>query len=412
VGTTEDVQNEESGRLTAGVIGLGMIGGGVAENLARAGFTPSVFDVRPDAVDRLTGVDKQETEPAAVALASDVVMLAVVNAQQAHDALVGPGGLLTAGKSGLTIVLLSTLSISAVHELAAVCQEHDATLLDAGVTQAGGGLLVTMIGGPDEVVDRVQPVLDAFSKAVVHCGPLGTGMVTKLARNLVTYSGWAIVHEALTLATAGGVEPSTLLAVFRAANDPRTGPLAMLEAQLSDSPLPDSVVSSTNVLAQKDLAAAQELAGEIGVETPIVDVVRPEMPSTLAGEHPKALPEDAWERGIEVATRVYGPDLQSQLVGAERTPAMVDTVEHLFGDIWSRTQLTLRDRRLLAIGATTVLGKQDLLEVQLKGATQNQEFTAAQLREIQLFMTYYAGVENGTSFLYASEPFARELEGH
>ena len=69
---------------------------------------------------------------------------------------------------------------------------------------------------PALATHSLLPVLEAFSKAVVHCGPLGAGMTTKLARNAITYSMWAAVREATALADAGGVAPSTLLRVIEA----------------------------------------------------------------------------------------------------------------------------------------------------------------------------------------------------
>jgi 3-hydroxyisobutyrate dehydrogenase len=77
--------------LRAGVIGLGMIGGGVALSLARSGRpVAAVHDVRPDAADDLDGVPDQVESPAAVAKECDVVLLAVVSAEQARDVLAGP----------------------------------------------------------------------------------------------------------------------------------------------------------------------------------------------------------------------------------------------------------------------------------------------------------------------------------
>ncbi len=181
--------------LRPGVVGLGMIGGGVAVSLANSGRPASaVYDVRPDAADGLEGVPAPVGSPAAVAEASDVVLVAVNTAEQADEVLAGERGLLSAAKAGMIVVLLSTVTLEAVRTLSALCAEHDVILLDAGVT--GGTVaakngLVTMVGGPDEAVQRALPTLQAFSKHVVHCGALGAGMATKLARNAVTYAMWA-----------------------------------------------------------------------------------------------------------------------------------------------------------------------------------------------------------------------------
>jgi 3-hydroxyisobutyrate dehydrogenase-like beta-hydroxyacid dehydrogenase len=272
--------------LRPGVIGLGMIGGGVAVSLARSGVPPAaVHDVRPDAADGLEGVPPCVASPGEVAAAADVVLLAVVDADQARAVLTADDGVLASARPGTTVVLLSTVSLSAVRELAALCAEREVTLLDAGVTNGPGAAtngLVTMVGGPDDAVTAVMPVLEAFSKAVVHCGPLGAGMTTKLARNAITYAMWAAVREATSLAAAGGVTPATLLHVLEKADD-TVSPLLHLQLKAVDYTIAEEQQAWAAGLADKDLAAAQELAGELGLELPIVEQVRPRMTDVYAG---------------------------------------------------------------------------------------------------------------------------------
>src|SRR5690606_34573049 len=67
-------------------------------------------------------------------------------------------------------------------------------------------------------------------------------------------------------------------------------------------------------------------------------------------------------RGLDVATQVYGdPALTKQMASFADQPFSSETMRHLFADIWSRPGLSIRDRRLLVIGATTMLGRADLL---------------------------------------------------
>jgi 3-hydroxyisobutyrate dehydrogenase len=139
-----------------------------------------------------------------------------------------------------------------------------------------------MVGGPDDTVRTVTPVLEAFSKAVLHCGPLGAGMTTKLARNAITYATWAAVREATSLAAAGGVSPSTLLHVLESADD-AVSPLLHLQLKAVDYTIAEEQQAWAAGLADKDLAAAQELGAELGVELPIVEQVRPRRGDVYAG---------------------------------------------------------------------------------------------------------------------------------
>ncbi len=394
----------------AGVIGLGMIGGGVAVSLARSGHpATAVYDVRPEAADGLDGVPPVAASPAAVASASDVVLLAVVNADQARSVLTGDDGVLGALTPGGVVVLLSTVALSAVRDLAHLCAEAGVTLLDAGVTggdKAADNGLVTMVGGTDEGFEAARPVLEAFSKSVVHCGPLGAGMVTKLARNLTTYAIWSVVREAASLAAAGGVDPATFNSVLAEADD-----MTLLHLQLlaADYHLGEDKVAWADGLAQKDLAAAQELAAELGVEVGLADLARARIRKVYAGDLDTPMPEDDRERGRVMMDRVYGPGFN--LFMTEETlesPSNQHTLDHLFPNVWARPHLTLRDRRLLTVGATAMLGRPDLLEVQLKGALSAGELTEDQLRELALQLHYYAGWGNGTHLMQTVEKIIGE----
>ncbi|MFD0691209.1 carboxymuconolactone decarboxylase family protein [Actinomadura fibrosa] len=92
------------------------------------------------------------------------------------------------------------------------------------------------------------------------------------------------------------------------------------------------------------------------------------------------------ERGLEMMRRVYGWD-----VGEPVGDFMGITVDHLFGDIWTRPGLSLRDRRLLLVGVLAGQGLTDVLEVQLPAALANGELSPDELREIGVFLTHYVG---------------------
>ncbi|MBQ0923589.1 carboxymuconolactone decarboxylase family protein [Saccharopolyspora endophytica] len=98
---------------------------------------------------------------------------------------------------------------------------------------------------------------------------------------------------------------------------------------------------------------------------------------------------------MSMLDQVYGPGFSENLP-ADRSPMLEKTVDHLFGEIWSRPALSVRDRRLLVIGATAALGRADLIQIQAQGALANDEFTAEELREAVLHLHYYVGWGNGT----------------
>lgn len=101
--------------------------------------------------------------------------------------------------------------------------------------------------------------------------------------------------------------------------------------------------------------------------------------------------ESRREQGLDVMRQVYGWEVQDGPGDFFGT-----TVDHLFADIWSRPGLSLRDRRLLLLGALTAQGLDDVAGIQVQAALGNAELDADQLREIALFLTHYVGWPLGT----------------
>ncbi|MFC9362678.1 carboxymuconolactone decarboxylase family protein [Rhodococcus sp. NPDC057014] len=101
--------------------------------------------------------------------------------------------------------------------------------------------------------------------------------------------------------------------------------------------------------------------------------------------------DDTRTRGLAMMEKVYGFEMQDG-PGAH----FAVTADHLFADIWSRPGLSIRDRRLLLLGALTAQGLVDVAEIQVGAALHNEELDEDQLREIALFLCHYVGWPLGT----------------
>ncbi|MCX5240274.1 NAD(P)-binding domain-containing protein [Streptomyces prunicolor] len=389
-----------SQNLRAGVVGLGMIGGGVAVSMARNDRVPAVYDIRPDASSDLAGVPDPLGCPADVAEASDVVMVAVVDADQAREVIGGEKGLLSAARPGLVIVLLATVALPVVHELGALCARHGVGFLDCGVTpgdKAAEHGMVAIVGGEDATVEAALPVLDDWAKKVVHCGPLGAGMATKIARNVITYGSWRTVAEAAGLARAAGVDPARLAEVIDTADPEGRTLLQLLRVHGPDGTLPAAVGRQIEPLMTKDLDAARDLADALGVDVPLVEVVRTQARRTLAlpldEPRPQPLPpsdDDLRQRGLDMMDAVYGPGFSTAVQGTS-DPFTDETVGYLFAQVWSREGLSVRDRRLLTLGVAATVGRPELVQIIAGGGLVNDELTPDQLREAVLHLAVYTG---------------------
>ena len=113
------------------------------------------------------------------------------------------------------------------------------------------------------------------------------------------------------------------------------------------------------------------------------------------------------ERGMQTMGEVYAwgqvPDLPGAFFGV--------TAEHLFGDIWTREGLTVRERRLMLLGVIAALGETAVLPVQLDAALAREELTPDQLREIAVFLAHYVGWPRAAAFNNVVEDRIRQHKG-
>ena len=113
------------------------------------------------------------------------------------------------------------------------------------------------------------------------------------------------------------------------------------------------------------------------------------------------------ERGMATMGDVYSwgqvPDIPGEFFSV--------TAEHLFGDIWNREGLTIRERRLMLFGAIAALGETAVLPVQLNAALAREEFTADQLREVAIFLAHYVGWPRAAAFNNLVEESIRNHKG-
>jgi 4-carboxymuconolactone decarboxylase len=97
------------------------------------------------------------------------------------------------------------------------------------------------------------------------------------------------------------------------------------------------------------------------------------------------------QKGLDMMSKVYGWEMKDG-----PGDFFAHTADHLFGEVWTREGLSIRDRRLLLLGALAATGQTDVAEIQAGAALGNGELDGDQLREIALFLCYYVGWPQGT----------------
>jgi 3-hydroxyisobutyrate dehydrogenase-like beta-hydroxyacid dehydrogenase len=269
-----------------GIIGLGSMGRALATCLLRAGRSLTVYDIRPESADDLLGDTPMASSPRQVAEEADVVLIIVVDEAQVRDVLWGPDGLMEAARADLSVLVISTIGIPAVLDIADRAARAGVTLIDCGVT--GGEVaaekgVVSMVGGDNGAVERVRSVLDDFSSHVFHMGPLGAGMTAKLARNVITYCSWHVVYQAGLLAERNGVDLAVLSEVIESSYQGaggltvpwRRGTVAPMDPAAENfDPRQFQRLAGAVGLLRKDLTAAEDLAEALQVDLSVAPPTR------------------------------------------------------------------------------------------------------------------------------------------
>ena len=203
--------------MATGVIGLGNIGGHIAANLVADGNDVVVHDVDADAMAALNGATAAP-DVATVGQLADVTLLSlptpnvVVAVAAAWADAASPGSIL---------VDLSTNSPALVRELGQRLAASGHHLVEAPLTGGSIGaekrMLVFMVGGDDEPVARVLPVLEPLGRATFHVGELGLGNTMKLLNSLIAFTTTWVSLEGLAMATKAGIEVQKAVEILRTA---------------------------------------------------------------------------------------------------------------------------------------------------------------------------------------------------
>jgi putative dehydrogenase len=255
---------------TIGFIGLGAIGTPMAANLARAGFDVRGYDVRPEAVAVLVGAGgKPATSAAEAAAGADLLILMVVNAAQAEQALFADGAAAALPAQGV-VALMSTCPPGAVADLAARVVALGRGFVDApvsgGVAGAKAATLTIMAAAPATLLDRAHPAFEALGDKIFHVGEKpGQGAAVKTVNQLLCGVHIAAAAEALALAARIGVDPVVALRILSGSSAASwmlgdRGP-RMLEA--------DPELTSAIDIFVKDLSIVLEAGREAKVPLPL-----------------------------------------------------------------------------------------------------------------------------------------------
>jgi 3-hydroxyisobutyrate dehydrogenase len=187
-------------------LGLGVMGGAIARHIATAGHRLTIYNRTPARAEKWQQANpglalRVATSPAEAAEGADVVLTCVGNDDDLADVVLGPAGV---------FIDHTTVSARIARQIAVEARDLMVHCVDAPVTggQAGAenGQLTVMCGGRDDAIEAARPVMECYTKRIVHVGKAGAGQTTKMV-NQIAFSGiLATLSEALRFAEAAHLD--------------------------------------------------------------------------------------------------------------------------------------------------------------------------------------------------------------
>ncbi|MGR9116577.1 MAG: NAD(P)-dependent oxidoreductase [Gammaproteobacteria bacterium] len=256
--------------MKVGMIGLGAMGIGMARNIARKGYLAAVYN-RTEAKARVLADELGVTaysDPTQLAAAVEVILICV---SADRDVLEVVRAVANGVKPGGIVVDMSTVSSETAGQAVALLAEKQVAFLDApvsgGVEGAKNGTLAMMVGGAEEVLEQVRPILEAMSKRIMYMGPTGSGQATKAVNQIMAAGINQAVTEALAFGQAQGLSMDKVIEVI-------SGGAAgnwFLEHRGMTMTEGTFIPGFKLALHHKDLKICQDMAKRIGMTTPLTD---------------------------------------------------------------------------------------------------------------------------------------------
>jgi 3-hydroxyisobutyrate dehydrogenase-like beta-hydroxyacid dehydrogenase len=203
-----------------GMIGIGLMGHGIASNIVRHGYALSVLEHPGNQpLDDLKKAGARTCSSAATLAADcEVVILCVTGSPQVEAVVLTEDGLIKGMRPGLVVIDCSTALPSSTERVARAVQQAGGRFLDAPMTrtpkEAAEGRLNLLVGGDAALFDEMRPLLSVFAENIAHVGPVGSGHRMKLLHNYVSLGSVALLAEAAACALRVGIAPGVFIEVL------------------------------------------------------------------------------------------------------------------------------------------------------------------------------------------------------
>jgi 3-hydroxyisobutyrate dehydrogenase-like beta-hydroxyacid dehydrogenase len=267
-----------------GFVGVGRMGGPMANRLLDAGYRLCVYDVSDEATAPLVARGAElAASPAEVASIADTVFMSLPTPDVVREVALGGNGGLINGSKVRTVIDLSTTGPGVATEVAGKLAERQIAWVDSpvsgGVTGAKAGTLAVMVSCPKPAYQKLEPVLKVFGK-LFHAGEKpGLAQTAKLANNLLAATAMVATSEAMAMGVKAGLDANVLIDIINASSGRNSA---------SQDKFPRAILPRTfdfgfaTGLSYKDVRLCVEEAEAMGVPMVVGGAVREMLAVTRA----------------------------------------------------------------------------------------------------------------------------------
>lgn len=275
-----------------GMIGIGMMGHGIASNLLKHGQNLSVLEhAGNQPLDALlaAGAGTFKT-PKALASHCDVIILCVTGTPQVEAVLLGDDGVLLGMRPGTIVIDCSTAVPTSTEKVSQLVMAQGGFFLDSPMTrtpkEAAEGRLNLLVGGDAKLFEECKPILSCFAENIVHAGPVGAGHRMKLLHNYVSLGTVTLLAEAAACAQLSGVNAQTFVDVL-AMGGGWGAALERLKPFLANGDPSGLRFSMANAL--KDLSYYNEMAKDTHADRTVAEAIQRTLATACQDGNPQAL---------------------------------------------------------------------------------------------------------------------------
>jgi 3-hydroxyisobutyrate dehydrogenase-like beta-hydroxyacid dehydrogenase len=270
---------------SVGIVGIGMMGHGIASNLAKHGYELVLFEHpgnQPLEALKAAGAVGVSCL-AELAARSDVLILVLTGSPQIESVLTGEGGVLASLRPGSVVIDCSTAIPSSTVRMAEAVVSAGGRFLDAPMTrtpkEAAEGRLNLLVGGDADLLERCRPILECFAENITHMGPVSAGHSMKLLHNYVSLGMVALLSEAAACAQCSQLALGAFTEVLANGGGGGTALERLRPYLLSGDPSP---LRFSIANAAKDLGYYNKMATDAGAQNEIAASIQATLERVLA----------------------------------------------------------------------------------------------------------------------------------